>query len=68
MKSAEFIDIKQAAEHRKQHGGWLFIIGATNAWWFDAACYTASKIMTCPQINGHSGELVCDNRYLDGVI
>lgn len=64
MRSIEFWDLQAAADHRKQHGGWLFVIGATNAWWFDAACYTASEIMTSRQLRGFSGELVCDNRYL----
>jgi len=65
MRSAEFSDIKEAAAHRKQNGGWLFVVGATNAWWFDAASYTASSVMTSRQCKGLSGELVCDNRYLE---
>ena len=68
IRSAEFTDLKEAAEFRKQHGGWLAVIGATNAWWFNAACYTASMIMTSRQVKGYSFELVCDNRYEDGVV
>lgn len=65
MRSAEFTDIQEAAQYRRQNGGWLFVIGATNAWWFDAACYTATMVMTSRQCKGYSGELVCDNRYLE---
>ena len=63
LRSAEFTDMQQAAQYRKTHGGWLFVIGATNAWWFDAKCYTASSVMTSAQCKGKSGDLVCDNRY-----
>lgn len=65
MISAEFADIQEAAKYRQQHGGWLFVVGATNALWFDAACYTASSVMTSRQCKGLNGELVCDNRYLE---
>ena len=68
MRSAEFTDIKQAAEYRKANGGWLAILGATNAWWFDARCYTPSSIMASAQCAGRSFELVCDNRYQDGML
>lgn len=65
MRSIEFYDLSAAANHRKQHGGWLFVIGATNAWWFDAKCYTPYSIFTSRQLRGFSGELVCDNRFCD---
>ena len=64
MRSAEFTSIQEAAVYRKQHGGWLAVIGETNAWWFDGACYTPSSIMTSKQTRGYSFELVCDNRYI----
>ena len=64
MRSAEFTDMQAAANYRKENGGWLFVIGETNVWWFDARCYTASSIMTSRQCKGLSGDLVCDNRDL----
>ena len=31
MRSAEFTDIQEAAQYRRQNGGWLFVIGETNS-------------------------------------
>ena len=68
IKSAEFCNLSDAAQFRKQHGGWLAVLGATNVWWFDAASYTPSSIMQSRQCKGRSFELICDNRFEDGVL
>lgn len=63
MVSIEFNSVHEAADYRRQNGGWLFVIGETNAWWFDAKCYTPYKILKTAQLKGLSGDLVSDNRY-----
>ena len=65
MKNAQFENLIDAAIYRKNHGGWLFVNECCEAWWFDAYHYTPSTIMLHRSVRGMSGELVCDNRFVD---
>lgn len=67
FRSIEFSSLESAAKYRKQNGGWLFVAGVANAWWFDARCYTPLTILKSRQVKGMQGNLVCDNRYEDGI-
>lgn len=68
MKAAIFESVIDAAIYRRNHGGWLFVKADSNifseCYWFNASEYTPARILLHKLVDGLSGELVCDDRFV----
>lgn len=52
-----FSDLNEAARHRGNHGGWIFVADTGEVIWF-SPIFTPTSVITHPATRGMNGRLI----------